>query len=216
LNGPEGPEGPNGPIGNLSDVNITNPLENQILKYSTTQWINVDHEVNYLRVTASTNITKGQGVYIDKITGDGILRVKLALADSNNTMPCIGIANEDINNNNTGLIVTFGLITNLNTNGFSRGDTLYVSTVTAGKFQNSKPTGNTELIQNVGIVTVKNPSTGSILVTGVGRSNDIPNSEVVSGTISSTDTIYIRTGTGTDSFKRITLSDLKISLNALP
>src|SRR6056300_947504 len=44
---------------------------------------------------------------------------------------------------------------------------------------NSKPFGASDLIQNVGICVKADSSHGVIFVTGVGRSNDIPNAQVV-------------------------------------
>ncbi|NDB65785.1 MAG: hypothetical protein EB168_08980 [Euryarchaeota archaeon] len=74
-------------------------------------------------------------------------------------------------------IVTLGTLTNLDTDtpGYSLGDTLYVSATTAGGLTNSAPTGESNLIQNIGKVQRVHASTGSVKVGGAGRASATPN-----------------------------------------
>ena len=132
--------------------------------------------------------------------------VGLAKADSAATMPSIGLVAENVPNNENGLAVTFGKAKGLALASptYSEGDTVYISTTTAGGITNTKPTGGTELIQNIGIVTRTNASNGAIKVTGVGRANDIPNA-VVATEPSAIDYIY---GDDGGTFKKIEPSAL--------
>jgi len=118
--------------------------------------------------TGST-ITKGSPVYVSGHTTE----TQIADADNSSasTMPAFGIAKDDITDGNTGTIVIAGEITGINTSSFSVGDELYVGT--SGALTATKPTG-TALIQKVAKVT-KAAASGEILVTGAGRTNDLPN-----------------------------------------
>ena len=118
-------------------------------------------------------ITKGSVVYIDGVSGN---TPTVALADANDAakMPAFGLAYADLADAATGSIITFGDITNVDTDGFVLDNPLYVST-TPGVLTQTKPAGETSLIQNIGLVTRVQQSSGRIKVTGAGRSNDTPN-----------------------------------------
>jgi hypothetical protein len=126
-----------------------------------------------LQFTALNNtgatITKGSPVYVSGHTTE----TQVADADNSSasTMPAFGIAKDDIANGATGTIVIAGEISGINTSSFTVGDELYVGT--GGALTATKPTG-TALIQKVAKVT-KAAASGEILVTGAGRTNDLPN-----------------------------------------
>lgn len=69
----------------------------------------------------------------------------------------------------------------INTNSYTVGQTLYVAV--GGGLTNVKPTGATELIQNIGRVGRVNTNNGEIIVSGSGRTNDVPNKITVNDTI---------------------------------
>lgn len=117
-----------------------------------------------------TTIALGKAVYVSGAQGSD---TTIALADNSSasTMPAFGITKESIANGATGVVVIGGLLAGVNTSSFSEGDVLYVST--SGDLTDTKPTG-TALIQNMGKVA-KAAASGSIIVTGAGRSNDVPN-----------------------------------------
>jgi hypothetical protein len=118
-------------------------------------------------------ITKGSVVYIDGVSGN-TPTVALADADDAAKMPAFGLAFADLADAETGSIITFGDITNVDTDAFILDNPLYVST-TPGVLTQTKPAGETSLIQNIGLVTRVQQSAGRIKVTGAGRSNDTPN-----------------------------------------
>ena len=121
-----------------------------------------------LNSTGST-LTKGSAVYVSGHTSE------TQVADADNTsaasMPAFGIVSDDILNGATGTIVIGGEVSGINTSSFSVGDELFVGT--AGALTATKPTG-TALIQKIAKVT-KAAASGELLVTGAGRSNDLPN-----------------------------------------
>ena len=122
-----------------------------------------------LNNTGST-ISKGKAVYISGAVGND---TSIALADntSASTMAAFGIVKTDIANGDTGIVVISGQVASINTVAFSEGDELYVGT--SGDLTDTKPTG-TALIQKVAKVA-KAAASGTIVVTGAGRTNDVPN-----------------------------------------
>ena len=120
-------------------------------------------------------ITKGQVVYIKGLAGDGETpTVGLADADDASKMPAFGLAFNTANDQAEIQIVSVGNLYGLNTSTFSVGDTLYVDT-TAGGLVNTKPTGETAQLQNIGRVIRSNNGAGVIMVGGAGRSAATPN-----------------------------------------
>jgi len=121
-----------------------------------------------LNNTGST-IAKGAAVYISGYTTD----TQISLSDNSSaaTMPCFGLTSDAIANGATGVVVTAGELSGVNTSSFTEGDELYVGT--AGALTATKPTG-TALIQKVAKVA-KAAASGDLLVMGAGRVNDLPN-----------------------------------------
>jgi len=70
-----------------------------------------------------------------------------------------------------GAVTISGVLAGVNMSAFTEGDVLYVGT--SGDLTDTKPTG-TALIQNMGKVA-KAAASGSFIVTGAGRANDLPN-----------------------------------------
>jgi hypothetical protein len=122
---------------------------------------------------ADVALTKGQVVYISGISGS-VPTVNLADADNSSAMPAFGLVYANANQNASVEIITFGSLADFDTSGFSVGDTVYVST-TAGSLTATPPTGESSLIQNIGIVQRSHASAGIIKVGGAGRTNATPN-----------------------------------------
>ena len=129
-------------------------------------------------------IGKGKVVYIKGLSGT-TPTIGLAACDDPAKMPAFGLCAFSASNNTNTQVATFGSLDGLNLNNispghsFSEGDILYVNTGsggTAGTFTNVKPTGSSNLVQNIGKV-VRNgaSSNGQIKVGGAGRANDTPN-----------------------------------------
>jgi hypothetical protein len=136
---------------------------------------------------AGASIPNGSVVRISGETGG---RPKIELADADDTAKddhVLGVATEDIGNNENGYVTSFGLVRSLNTNSFTAGDELYLSN-TAGGFTNVAPAIPAKIV-HIGHVIVKSPSDGVILV-NVGDSSD----KATFGDIS-VDNLYIATGT---------------------
>jgi len=128
-------------------------------------------EITAYNGTGST-LTKGTVVYQSGVQGTDI-SVAAASNSSASTMPAVGIVIADIANAATGQIAVAGLVRNLDTTSFTAGDVLYVGT--SGALTATKPTGESNLIQNFGRALKINASSGEVLVLGAGRTNDVPN-----------------------------------------
>lgn len=122
----------------------------------------------------TVTLNKGQVVYITGHSGTKP-EVGLAKSDSASTMPAFGVVTADIGPEAEGFVTQAGLLKGINTNGFSLGDVLYVSSTSAGALTNTKPTGNSVLLQNIAKVIRLDASNGEILVGGAGRSAATPN-----------------------------------------
>jgi hypothetical protein len=98
------------------------------------------------------------------------LAVDYAQADSDaNSADTIGVVYENINNNQTGKIVTIGELTGLNTTGnlqgetWTEGDVIYLSPFNEGEITNIKPTAPSHLV-TLGYVVYTHANNGKIYV----------------------------------------------------
>ena len=166
----------------LTNVTITSPQKDHILVYDDGNWVNEFNIHNFIKVHNTTGDTlhKGNVVYIVDSFNDNVANVALAKADSSSTMPAIGLIHENVAPGEEGVAVAYGKVTGINTLGFTEGQTVYVSNTSAGNVMNSKPYGLNDQIQNVGICIKAHANNGVVFVTGVGRSNDIPNAPISS------------------------------------
>ena len=128
-------------------------------------------------VIADEAIAKGDPLYISNDTG-GNVHVSKADAGDALKMPAVGLASDDISNGATGTMHIVGLLEGTRNNDIPSttpnpvtNDIIYVAN--GGGLTSIKPTG-TSLIQNVAIV-VKTGNSGSLQITAIGRSNDVPN-----------------------------------------
>ena len=120
-------------------------------------------------------------VYLTGISGN-TPTVNKAQANASGTMPAFGIVSAGADANNTVDIVTFGSSTGHSVTAFGEagitfalGDTVYVSATEAGKLTNIAPTGESNLIQNIGKIERSSPPTNmTIKVGGAGRTNATP------------------------------------------
>jgi hypothetical protein len=124
-----------------------------------------------VRNTSGAALSKGTPVHATGVTGE-VADVIAARADTASAMPATYVLNEDLDNNESGQAIIVGVIEDVDTSSFSPGDVIYVAS--GGGFTATKPTG-TNLIQNLGVVTKSNANSGSGVVLGAGRSNDVPN-----------------------------------------
>lgn len=146
--------------------------------------------------TTASTIAKGAPVYATGTVG-ATSTIEIAPADADNaaTMPAIGLTESSLAANATGYVIVVGTLKGVDTSTYTVNQALYVST-TAGQLTGTKPTGASELIQNLGRVTRVNANNGEILVLGPGRTNDVPNA-IDAGKLTSGTVATARLGSGT-------------------
>src|SRR6056300_1334204 len=184
-----------------------------VLVYDGVNWVNEYPAHNYIRFYNDSGATlySGNCVYIVGHHNANLVEVGLASATSADTMPSIGIVyNTSVAQGDQGVAVAYGKVNQMDTSGFLEGDTLYVSNVNAGLLSNVKPYGvDLDLIQNIGVCTRSHPTSGTIFVTGVGRSNDIPNARIV---LDEGDINYVYVNDQNNDLKKIEPSNLLTQL----
>jgi hypothetical protein len=121
--------------------------------------------------TGST-ILKGTPVYQTGTAGNAMV-IAPADASSAATMPAVGVLSQDLAADAEGSLILMGRISGINTSAFSEGDVIYVAS--GGGYTNTRPTGQSVLVQNLGRVTKVHASNGGGVVMGSGRANDVPN-----------------------------------------
>jgi len=206
-------------INQLNNVTITTAelVDQQLLRYDAGngQWVNENSDNMFIKVYNGTgsDIAKGKVLYFFDSHNNNVANVALAKADSSATMPAIGIARDVIASGAEGYAITYGKVNGLNTLGFIEGETVYVSNVVAGGLSNVKPYSTIgDQIQNVGICVKADNTNGVVFVTGIGRSNDIPNANVVT---SNSDLNYIYVNQTDNDMKKIAPTNLLTKLQTL-
>jgi hypothetical protein len=127
-----------------------------------------------IKNTSGVSIPKGTPVYATGSVGASG-EVEVAACDASNSakMPSIGLADSTLGINGQGHAVVFGVLKQVNTDGYTINGTVFVAA--GGGLTGIKPTGANDLIQNIGRVVRVHASTGEILVSAIGRTNDVPN-----------------------------------------
>lgn len=161
--------------------------------------------------TSGSIIPKGTPVYITGTVGaTNVLEVAPADAGNSTKMPAIGLTSEELLVNGTGHVTYLGVLQGLNTNTYTVGQTVYVAV--GGGLTNVKPTGTTELIQNIGRVGRVNTNNGEIIVSGSGRTNDVPNTISISGPLTVGGNLTVNGTTTTINSTVTTIDDPIITL----
>lgn len=163
--------------------------------------------------TSGATIAQGTPVYQTGTVG-ATATIEIAPADaliSENKLPAIGLLQTALNNNGFGFVVITGELTNFITSPIdgvvpTTGDKVFVKS--GGGLTLTKPTGEGNGIQNMGLVgKVSTGNSGSITVSSIMRTNDVPNLPegriwVGDGNTIVSDTVYVdepnnRVGIGT-------------------
>lgn len=97
-------------------------------------------EDSFFYIKASATITKGQLIMFTGAVGASGVLTGAPSTGITSPQYIMGVAAENIANNDFGLVQWFGEITNVNTNGFSEGDILYYDSAVTGGLTNVYPT----------------------------------------------------------------------------
>lgn len=185
-----------------------------------------------IRNETGATINAGAVVYVDGSHSSGRPLVALADASDSAKMPSAFVVANQLATGNNGYGILTGLLNGLNGSAGNTvfdqtlttadiGKTVYVSPTNAGRLTIDKPTGLTELIQNVGRITDFSGGNAKIAVNNIGRSNDVPNSiDAGQLTVNSSYTFpssdgtsgqtLVTNGSGTLSFQTPTANQLTV------
>ena len=152
--------------------------------------------------TSGSTIARGTPVYQTGTVG-ATATIEIAPADaltSTGDLPAIGLLQTALNNNGFGFVVISGALTNFTTSPIDgvvpvTGDKVFLKS--GGGLTLTKPTGSENGIQNLGLIgKVSTGGAGSITVSSIMRTNDVPNLPegriwVGDGNTLVSDTVYI-------------------------
>ena len=131
--------------------------------------------------TSGATIAKGTPVYQTGTVG-ATATIEIAPADaliSTGGLPAIGLMQTALNNNGLGFVVISGALINITTSPIDgvvpvTGDKVFLKS--GGGLTLTKPTGSLNGIQNLGLIgKVAIGSAGTITVSSIMRTNDVPN-----------------------------------------
>lgn len=128
------------------------------------------------RKETSGTLAKGKVTYIsgyDATNGFGLR--EYAIADDSSKMPGMGVVSQEMTDSITGRVVCLGSVSGLNTDDWDIGDKLYVSDTVAGDLTSTRPTGESNLVQNIAVCVYKHATNGIIAVINPATFEDIPN-----------------------------------------
>lgn len=148
------------PVNVHSDMQEMAEKVNDLLTALQVPYLSLD-----VRNTSGEQITKGDPVYITGYANDRTTIAKCESLDIN-TFPCIGLAKATMQDENDGIVVTVGVLENINTASYDEGDKLYVGTT--GGLTTTQPTAGGSV---VAVVAYSNSTTGKILVSPIKGGN---------------------------------------------
>ena len=121
-------------------------------------------KIKHLVKNGTTPVTKGTPVYITGASGTNMIIGIASNAGEAMSSKTIGIVEQDLAANEQGYVVTEGLLTNINTQGSSAGDPIWLG-VNGEKLYGlaNKPSAPAHLVY-LGVVTRSNQNTGEIFV----------------------------------------------------
>jgi hypothetical protein len=143
--------------------------------------------------TSGGALSAGTPVYATGSVGaSGSTEVAAADAGNAAKMPAIGLLEATLAQNGQGFATSLGIVRSINTSAYPINGVVFVAV--GGGLTHIRPTGTTELVQNIGRVVRVQASTGEILVMGPGRTNDVQNlvPAVRLGTGTADATTYLR------------------------
>jgi hypothetical protein len=109
-----------------------------------------------------TTLNKGEVVMVSGAQGQKPRVIRAYNTSDAGSARTFGIVAENIASGAEGIVITQGIVKNINTNGFNEGDPLYLS-ATPGQLTTTKPQAPNHYVW-VGVVVKKNSSSGRIYV----------------------------------------------------
>ena len=120
-----------------------------------------------LRCRNTTGVTIANGSVVEIIGASGN-KPLISLADASylTKVSVIGLTTESIDDNDNGYVTSFGLVRDINTNGMTIGEPVWLSEITPGAYTQTRPTAP-DFSFAVGVVIAAHTTEGILLVGGV-------------------------------------------------
>lgn len=159
--------------GDANQTIITDGVGNLLFANPTAEATHIE-----VKNETSETITKGTPVYITgNVGGSTRLTIDVADASDPNKMPSVGLLESTLGPNGEGFVAQGGFLRQISTEEIdgtstTSNDTVYVKA--GGGLTVTKPSGSA-LIQNIAKVARSHQSAGSLIVSSILRTNDVPN-----------------------------------------
>lgn len=114
-----------------------------------------------VRNETGATLTKGTVVYVSGASSNKALVTKAIATGDPTSAGTYGLVQADILHNNNGTVVIGGIISGLNTDGYTNGDKIYLSPTTAGGWTTTKPSAPNHLVY-IGTITYVHANQGAI------------------------------------------------------
>jgi len=152
-------------LGNRNYTHLSNFTDDTNYSLKNTNYSNTSGEASFTKVWngsvfygyANEAMSKGDLVYV--CGAESVPVICLARANSENSMPAMGVLEQDLNSSQIGRVLHIGLLETYS-HSFAIGDVLYVSTTEYGGFTNVKPAAP-NVAQTVGVAL-----NGSLFIIG--------------------------------------------------
>lgn len=114
-----------------------------------------------VRNETGATLTKGTVVYVSGASSNKALVTKAIATGDPTSAGTYGLVQADILHNHNGTVVIGGIISGLNTDGYTNGDKIYLSPTTAGGWTTTKPSAPNHLVY-IGTITYVHANQGTI------------------------------------------------------
>ena len=132
---------------------------------------------NYLRVFNNSGLDIPKGKCVELLSSySGLPAIQLAVNRHLNDRDVVGVSAEIIPNNSEGIILTYGIISNITVTGASIGSLVYASDTNPGEFKNALEFNNFPLTARtnaVGYIIQTGTTTGKLFVNPVNENNNL-------------------------------------------
>jgi uncharacterized protein (UPF0297 family) len=150
----------NDPVNVHSDMQEMAERVNDLLTALQVPYLSLD-----VKNISGATLIKGTPVYITGYS-NGRATIDKCESDDINTFPCVGLVKAQILDGQEGVVVTIGVLENINTSTYSEGDKLYIGA--SGGLTDTRPTNGSGVI---GVVSYSNSTSGKILVSPIKGGN---------------------------------------------
>jgi len=148
------------PVNIHSDMQEMAERVNDLLTALQVPYLSLD----VINVSGET-LTKGTPVYISGYS-NGRAAIEKCQSSDANTFPCVGLVKAQILDGQEGVVITIGVLENINTSSYSEGDKLYIGST--GGLTITQPGSGSSVI---GVVLYSNSTAGEILVSPIKGGN---------------------------------------------